>query len=145
MGTWTHILRETLAAHSGESVAAAARRVLTRCMSAAAFCDRAAMAAQTADVASQVAAATSGSGITTGESGIADVRSAAAALALMEAAHYHVEAVDAQLVAVTAQIKRSFCDNVRQPTAEELAIAERVRATVCSSTAYLAMTEPLQA
>ena len=44
----------------------------------------------------------------------------------MEAAHDHVEAVHTQLVAVTAQIERSFSDNGRQPTAEELAITERV-------------------
>ena len=47
-----------------------------------------------------------------------------------------------QLVAVTAQIERSFSDNGRQPTAEELAIAERVRAAVRSCVAYLATTEP---
>ena len=78
-------MRATSAAHSGESVAAAAMRVLTRCMSAAAICDRAAKTSQTTDVASQVA-------VETGESGTAVVRSVAAALALMEAAH-------AQLVA----------------------------------------------
>ena len=63
----------------------------------------------------------------------------------MEAADYHVKAVDAQLVAVTAPIERSFSDNGRQPTAEELAIAESVRAAVRSSAAYLATTEPVQA
>ena len=130
MGTWTRVVRETSAAHLGESAAAATRCVLTRCMSAAAICDRAAKAAQTAVVASQVAAATSASGIATGESGTTAVRSAAAALALMEAAQDHVEATHAQLLAVTAQIERSFSDNGRQPTAEELAIAERVRAPV---------------
>ena len=62
-----------------------------------------------------------------------------------DTAHYHVEAVDAQLVAVTAQIERSFSDNGRQPTAEELAIAERVRATVRSCAAYLATTETASA
>ena len=51
----------------------------------------------------------------------------------------------AQLLAVTAQIERSFSDNGRQPTAEELAIAESVREAVCSSAAYLATTEPVQA
>ena len=60
----------------------------------------------------------------------------------MEATHYHVEAVHAQLVAVTTQIERSFSDNGRQPTAKELAIAERVRAAICSYAAYLATTEP---
>ena len=65
----------------GESTAAAAMRVLTRCMSTAAICDRAARAAQTAAIASQVAAATSASGIATGESGTSTIRSAAAALA----------------------------------------------------------------
>ena len=35
MGTWTRVVRATLAAHSGESAAAAAMRVLTRCMSMA--------------------------------------------------------------------------------------------------------------
>ena len=49
-------MRETLAAHSSESAAATALRVLTRCMIAAAICDRAAKAAQTAAVASQVVA-----------------------------------------------------------------------------------------
>ena len=63
MGTWTRVVRATSATHSGESTAAAAMRMLTRCMSAAAICDRAAKAAQTAIVASQVAAATSVSGI----------------------------------------------------------------------------------
>ena len=50
-----------------------------------------------------------------------------------------------QLVAVTAQMKRSFSDNGRQPTAEELEIAERVRAAVRSCMAYLATTEPARA
>ena len=63
----------------------------------------------------------------------------------MEAAHDHVEAARAQLVAVTAQIERSFSYNGRQPTAEELAIAESVRGAARSSAAYLAMTEPVQA
>ena len=138
-------MRATLAAHSGDSVAAAAMRALTSCMSATTICDWAAKAAQTAIVTPQVAAATSASGIGTGESGTAAVCSAAAALALMEAAHDHVEAAHAQLVAVTAQIKRSFSDNGRQPMAEELAIAESVRAAVRSSAAYLATTEPVQA
>ena len=141
MGTWTRVVRATSVAHSSESAAVAAIRVLTRCMSVAAIYDRAARAAQTAVVASQVAAATSASGIATGESGTAIAHSTAATLALMEAAHDHVEAAHAQLVAVTAQIERSFSDNGRQPTAEELAIAESVRATVHSSAAYLAMTE----
>ena len=98
MGTWTCVVRATSVAHSGESTAAAAMRMLTRCMSAAAIYDRVAKVAQTAVVASQVAAATSASGIATGESGTVAVCSAAAALALMEAAH-------AQLVALTAQIE----------------------------------------
>ena len=126
MGTWTHVVKATSAAHSGESAAAAARHVLTSFVSVAAICDRAAMAAQTADVASQVAAATSASGIATGESGTTAVRSAVAALALMEAAHDHVGAAHAQLLAVTTQVERSFSDNGRQPTSEELAIAESV-------------------
>ena len=92
MGTWTRVVRATSVAHYGESAATAAMRVLTRCMSAAAICDRAAKAAQTADVNSQVAAATSALGIATGESGTTVVRSVAVALALMEAAHDHVEA-----------------------------------------------------
>ena len=145
MGTWTHVVRATSAAHSGESAAAAARRVLTSFVRATAVCVRAAKAAQTAAVASQAAAAASASGIATGESGTTAVCSAATALALMEAAHYHVEAVHAQLVAVTAQIKRSFSDNGRQPTTEELAITERVRAAVRSCVAYLATTEPARA
>ena len=62
----------------------------------------------------------------------------------MEAAHNHVEAAHAQLVVVTAQIERSFSANGRQPTAEELAIAESVRAAIRSSAAYLATTEPVQ-
>ena len=95
MGTWTRIVRAALVAHSRESAAAAVMRVLTRCMSAAAICDRAVKAAQTAAVASQVAAATSASGIATGESGTTAVRSTAMALALMEAAHEHVEAIQA--------------------------------------------------
>ena len=143
MGTWTRVA--TSVAHSGESTAAAAMRVLTRCMSAAAICDRVAKAAQMAVVASQAAAAASASGIETGESGTAVVRSAEAALVLMEAAHYHVKAVHTQVVAVTAQIQRSFSDNDRQPTAEELAIAERVRTAVRSCAAYLATTEPAKA
>ena len=120
------VVRATSAAHSGESTAAAAMRVLTRCVSVAVICDRAAKAAQTSVVASQVAAATSASGIATGQSGTAAVHSAAAALALMEATHDLVEAAHAQLVAFTAQIERSFSDNGRQPTAEELAIAESI-------------------
>ena len=91
MGTWTHVVRATSVAHSGKSAAAAAMRMLTRCMSATAICDRAAKAPQTVVIPSQVEAATSASGIATGESGTAAVRSAAAALALMEAAHDHVE------------------------------------------------------
>ena len=134
MGTWTRVVRATSVAYSGESAAAAAMHVLTRCMSAAAICDRAAKAAQMSVVACQVAAATSASGIATGESGTPVVRCAAATLALMEAAH-------AQLLAVTAQIERSFfSNNGRQPTAEELAIAESVRAAIRSSVAYLATT-----
>ena len=132
-------MKATSVAHSGESAAAAAMRVLTRCMSAAAICDRAAKAAQTAAVASQVAAATSASGIATGESGTTVVRFAAVALALMEAAHDHVE----ELLAVTTQIERSFSDNGWQPMAEELAIAKSVRAAVRSSAAYLATTDPV--
>ena len=145
MGTWTHVVRATSVAQSGESAAVAARRGLTSFVRAAAICVRAAKAAQTVDVASQAAAAASASGIATGENGIAVVRSAAAALALMEAAHYHVEAVHAQLVAVTAQIERSFFDNGRQPMAEELAIAKSVQAAVRSCMAYLATTEPAKA
>ena len=48
-------------------------------------------------------------------------------------------------MAGTAQIERSFSDNGRQPTAEELAITESVRAAVRSSAACLATTEPVQA
>ena len=114
-------------------------------MSAAAICDRAAKVAQTAAVASQVAATTSASGIATGESGTIVVHSAAAALALMEAAHDHVEVAHAQLVAVTAQIEGSFSDNGRQPTTEELAFVESIRAAIRSSMAHLATTEPVQA
>ena len=145
MGTWTRVVRATSAAHSGESAAAAAKLVLTSFVRATAICVRAAKAAQTAAIASQAAAATSASGIATGESGTAAVRSAAAALTLMEDAHDHVEAAHAQLLAVTAQIERSFSDNGQQPTAEELAIAESVRAAVHSPAAYLATMEPVQA
>ena len=98
MGTWTRVVRATSVAHSGESATATAMRMLTRCMSAAAICDRAAKAAQTAVVVAQVAAPTSVSEIATGESGTTTICFAAAALAPMEAAH-------AQLVAVTAQIE----------------------------------------
>ena len=63
----------------------------------------------------------------------------------MEATHDHVEVVHAQLVAVTAQIERSFSDNDRQPTIEELAITERVQAVIYSCAAYLATTEPARA
>ena len=48
-------------------------------------------------------------------------------------------------MAVTSRIKRSFSDNGRQPTTEELAIAESVRSAVRSSAAYFATTEPVQA
>ena len=68
-----------------------------------------------------------------------------AGLALMGVAHDHVEATHSQLVAVTAQIKRSFSDNGQQPSAEELAIVESVRAAVRSFATYLATTEPIQA
>ena len=144
-GTWARDVRATSAANSGESAAATTRRMLTSFVRATGICDRAAKTAQTAIVASQAAAAASTSGIATGESGTAAVCSATATLALMEATHYHVEAVHAQLVAVTAQIEGSFSDNGRQPTAEELAIAERVRAAVHSCAAYLATTEPARA
>ena len=90
MGTWTHVMRATSVAHSVESAAAAAMRVLTRCMSAAAICKRVAKEAQTAAVASQVAAPTFASGIATRKSGTSAVRSAAATLAQMEATHDHV-------------------------------------------------------
>ena len=129
MGMWTHVVRATSAAHSGESVTSAAMRVLTRCMSVAAICDRAAKAAQTVTVASQVAAATSASGIAAGESGTATVRSTAATLA--PGGH--------------RTNRTSFFDNGRQPTAEELAIAESVRAASRSSATYLATMEPVQA
>ena len=95
MGTWTHVVRATSVAHFDESAAAAAMRVLTRCMSAAIICDRTAKATQTAVVAYQVAAITSASGIATGERGTIVVHSTAATLALMEAAHDHVEAAHA--------------------------------------------------
>ena len=98
MGTWTRVVRATSVAHFGESAAAAAMRMLTRCMCTAAICDWAAKAAQTTAVASQVAAATSASGIATGESGTTAVYFIVVELALMEAAH-------AQLMAVTAQIE----------------------------------------
>ena len=88
-------MRATSVAHSGESAAAAAMRMLIRCISAAAICDREAKTAQMAAVASQVAAATSASGIATGESDTTSVRFIAAALALMEGAHDHVEAAHA--------------------------------------------------
>ena len=88
-------MRATSAAHSGDTAAAAAMRVITRCMSAAAICDRVAKAAQTSSIASQVAAATSASEIATRESGTTAVHSAMVALALMEAAHDHVEAAHA--------------------------------------------------
>ena len=45
----------------------------------------------------------------------------------------------------TTQIERSFSDSGRQPTTEELAIIERVRAAVRSCVAYLATTEPAKA
>jgi hypothetical protein len=92
-----------------------------------------------------MAAATSATGIANGESGTAAVRSAADALALKEAARAHVKAVHAQLLAVTAQIAQIFSDNSGQPTAEDLAIAESVRAVVRSFAAYLATMEPVQA
>ena len=63
----------------------------------------------------------------------------------MEAAHHHVGAVHAPLMALTAQIEGSFSDNGRQPTAEELATAERVRAAIHSCASYLATTEPAKA
>ena len=90
MGTWTRVVRATSVAHSSESAAAGAMRVLTRCMSAAAICDRAAKAAQTAAVASQVAAATSASRIATGKNRIAAGRSTTEALAVIEAAVMHL-------------------------------------------------------
>ena len=108
MGTWARVVRATSVAHSGESAAAAAMRVLTRCMSATAICDRAARAAQTATVGSQVAAATSALGIATCERGTTTVHSAVTALALMESSN-------AQLMALTAQIERSFSDMANNP------------------------------
>ena len=52
MGTWTRFVRATSAAHSGESVAAAARRMLTGFVRVTTVCVQAAKAAQTAIVAS---------------------------------------------------------------------------------------------
>ena len=69
MGTWTRVVSATSVAHSGESAAAAARRVLTSFVSAEANYDQVAKEAQIAIVASQVSAATSASGIATDESG----------------------------------------------------------------------------
>lgn len=63
----------------------------------------------------------------------------------MEATHSNVEAAHAQLLAVIAQIACSFSDNGRQPTVEELAITESVRAVVRLFTTYLAAMEPVQA
>jgi hypothetical protein len=90
-------MRATLVAHSGESAAASAMRVLTTYISAAAFCDRVVAAAETAASVAQMAAATSEMGIANGESGTTAVRSMVAALALTEDAH-------AQLLEVTTQI-----------------------------------------
>ena len=58
MGTWTRGVRVTSAPHSGESVAAAARRVLTSFVRATTIYVRGAKAAQMADVASHAAATT---------------------------------------------------------------------------------------
>ena len=63
----------------------------------------------------------------------------------MEPVQAQIASAHAQLLVVTAQIERSFSDNGRQPTTEELAIAESVRAAVRSYTAYLATTEPAKA
>ena len=52
MGTWIHFVRATSTAHSGESAAAAARRVLTSFVRATAVSVQAAKAAQTTAVAS---------------------------------------------------------------------------------------------
>ena len=73
------------------------------------------------------------------------VHSCAAYLAATEPIKAQMVATHTQLLAVTAQIEQSFSNNGRQPMAEELAIGERVRAAVHSSTAYLATTEPVQA
>ena len=79
MGTWTRVVRATLTAHSGESAAAAAMHMQTRCMSVAAIWDWVAKAAQTAAVDSQVALETSASRIAIDESGTTTIHSAAAA------------------------------------------------------------------
>ena len=55
MGTWTHVVRATLAAHSGESAVAAAKRVLTSFVRATTICVRAAKAAKMAAIASEAA------------------------------------------------------------------------------------------
>ena len=83
MGTWTRVVSATSVAHSGESAAAAARRVLTSFVRATAVYVQVTKVAQTAIVSSQAAAAASASGIATGESGTTVVRSTAMALALM--------------------------------------------------------------
>ena len=48
MGTWTRVVRATLATHSSESAAAASMSMLTTCLSMATICDWVAMAANTA-------------------------------------------------------------------------------------------------
>jgi hypothetical protein len=63
----------------------------------------------------------------------------------MAAAHAYADAAHAQLVSVTAQIAAAFSDNGRQPTSEELAIAESARAAVHSSAASLAKMEAVNA
>ena len=57
----------------------------------------------------------------------------------MEAAHDHVPST------LTTQLTQSLSDDGRQPTTEELAIAESVRAAPRSCAAYLDMTEPTTA
>ena len=53
-------------------------------------------------------------------------------------AQSHLEAAHAHLVSVAAQITSAFSDTGRQPTSDELVIAECARAGVCLSVTSLA-------
>ena len=77
-------------------------------------------------------------GIANGENGTSAVSFSAVVVALLEDAQSHLEAAHAHLMLVTAQITFAFSDTGRQPTSDELVIAECARAGVRLLAASLA-------
>ena len=138
MGTWIPILRATSTTHSDPSTAASAMSALSTYLNTAATSDRAAAATERAAAAAERAAATTATGIENGENDTSAVSFSAIAAALMANTQSHLKAAHAHLVSVTAQITFSFSNTGRQPTSDELVIAECAQAGVRSSVASLA-------